>query len=296
MSCHTNEKSIDLPSSINLLTPAEPLAEEDDLLREKACLASDDGDIDDETDESCKSGFTVNENRSLQAYHSNIPADILHHIPKLSIAMPSSQVVEISQTFYWPLYSKPIDWIYRDHVSDACDLAEFQRRLRVVAEELHSLEFFQSPGVVSGIDAGGSETLIDDASAAEEQSDALRAGATIQKIVFELQQEKEDWFSDLSGGQKSKVELVRTVFLRESCPDVLLVDETMAPLDPASKELVMAKLKLFCQDSIIIVIYHTDVGQGKEIDGQIIDCVPSNNFFNRNIHLEKGIVHLRETC
>ena len=114
--------------------------------------------------------------------------------------------------------------------------------------------------------------------------------------MTELQQEKDDWFSDLSGGQKSKVELVRTVFLRESCPDVLLVDETMAPLDPASKELVMSKLKTFCASSIIIVIYHTDVGQGKEIEGKLVDCVRSNEFFDKNIHLEKGIVHIRDTC
>ena len=40
--------------------------------------------------------------------------------------------------------------------------------------------------------------------------------------TMELQEEKEDWFSQLSGGQKSKVELVRTVFLRKECPSVLL--------------------------------------------------------------------------
>lgn len=114
----------------------------------------------------------------------------------------------------------------------------------------------------------------------------------------ELQEEKEDWFSDLSGGQKSKVELVRKVFLQEKCPDALLVDETMAPLDPESKSLVMAKLKQFCDESIIIVIYHTDVGRDTDSgpDKEPETCVPSNNFFDANIHLEKGFVNIRKTC
>ena len=140
-------------------------------------------------------------------------------------------------------------------------------------------------------------TTIDDQESSTKTSDALSAETSIQKIMSELLEEKEDWFSELSGGQKSKVELVRTVFIRDHCPDVLLIDETMAPLDPASKEVVMAKLKLFCHSSIIIVIYHTDVGLGKEVEGgKTIDCVPSNGFFDKNIHLDKGLIHIREVC
>ena len=120
--------------------------------------------------------------------------------------------------------------------------------------------------------------------------------ATISRIHHELLEEKDDWFSDLSGGQKSKVELVRKVFLQENCPDVLLVDETMAPLDPASKALVMAKMKDFCRESVVIVIYHTDVNRGVEVEGETVHCVPSNNFFDKNIHLEHGLLHLRTTC
>ena len=57
----------------------------------------------------------------------------------------------------------------------------------------------------------------------------------------------------------------------------------MAPLDPGSKMLVMSKLKKFCRDSVIIVIYHTDVRENDE--GESIDCVPSSDFFDENIHL-----------
>ena len=44
-----------------------------------------------------------------------------------------------------------------------------------------------------------------------------------ERLLKILQEEREDWFSELSGGQKSKVELVRKVFLREHCPSVLLI-------------------------------------------------------------------------
>lgn len=282
MSCNTNEKSVDLPASINLLTPFEPLAEEDDLLREVACEA----DSADEADEDCEvdvdmDGQIVSNERVL-VDGSNVPVG-LHH-PKLSITMPSSDVVEISQSFYWPLYSRPIDWIYQEHVLETCSEDQLEEKTRRVAEELMSLEFFQAATVAI---TNGNET----------KSDA-NGENVVQKIMTELLEEKEDWFGDLSGGQKSKVELVRKVFLHEHCPDVLLVDETMAPLDPASKSLVMAKLKAFCRDSIIIVIYHTDVAAGRtnETEGRVIECVPSNDFFDKNIHLEKGIVNVRETC
>jgi energy-coupling factor transporter ATP-binding protein EcfA2 len=292
MSCHTNEKSIELPSSINLLTPAEPLTEEDDLRRKTACLAALDDDDSDPL-ESCETNVDDTERE-------------LHAIPRLSITMPSKYVVEISQNFYWPLYSKPIDWIFQADVLQSSNNLEQQKRVRKVAEELHSLQFFQS-GIddkeENGKQSGGYEdsskvTIPMDGNIETDYVSGMASSeaTTIQRIIFELQQEKEDWFSDLSGGQKSKVELVRTVFLREHCPDVLLIDETMAPLDPASKEVVMAKLKNFCSDSVVIVIYHTDVGQGKEVEGKRVDCVPSNEFFTMNIHLDKGIVHLRDAC
>ena len=37
----------------------------------------------------------------------------------------------------------------------------------------------------------------------------------------QLREEKENWYSELSGGQRSKVELIRTLFVRPACPRVL---------------------------------------------------------------------------
>jgi ABC-type dipeptide/oligopeptide/nickel transport system ATPase component len=327
MSCHTNEKPIDLPPSINLLTPMAPLIEQDDLIRETSCEVDYDPDDDDEnnSDQQCGADYSNSSNsknlevttfeqgrqdgaqpRSLSSKEQIDPMR-LDHVPKLSVTMPSSHVIEISQTFYWPLYSRPIDWIYQENVLESCETSEVQKRIRKVAEELHSLDFFQPVNLqlknknsMNDVSSDGDE--YDEAG--EPQSQDELEETAIVRIMKELEEEKEDWFSDLSGGQKSKVELVRLVFIQDQCPDVLLVDETMAPLDPASKSLVMKKLKDFCSRSIIIVIYHTDVqlhttstpssSNGGGINGE--DCVPSNDFFDQNLHLEHGLLHIRPTC
>jgi ABC-type Mn2+/Zn2+ transport system ATPase subunit len=174
-------------------------------------------------------------------------------------------------TLFYP-HSRPIDWIYHEHVLDKCSADELEIRARGIALQLQELEFFQKS--VNETNGEGDDV--------------------VKRLVDELTAEKDDWFGDLSGGQKSKVELVRKVFLHEKCPDVLLIDETMAPLDPTSKSLVMSKLKTFCEESIIIVIYHTDVD--KQVEGKQVNCVPSSDFFDKNIHLEKGVVILRDTC
>ena len=103
-------------------------------------------------------------------------------------------------------------------------------------------------------------------------------------------------------GASGNEELVRKVFLRDECPSVLLVDETMAPLDPTSKSQVMSKLKAFCNKSVVLVIYHTDVGR-VEATGEDtaeaatdVECVPSNNFFDYNLHLVDKHLTTRPVC
>lgn len=256
MACNTNEKSIDLPSSLNMLTPMEPFVEESEL-SEEACPAVD--------DESCVAEPEATE-------------EVEHEeklIPQVSLIMPSSDVAEISQSFYWPLYTRPIDWIFQRHV-DKDEETELALR---VAKELQSLDFRQAAST-------DQKTSSSDDSPFEAPADD-----TINRVAEELLDEKEDWFNDLSGGQKSKVELVRKVFLHGQCPGVLLIDETMAPLDPGSKSVVMARLKQFCQGSVVIVIYHTDAGK----DGAI-ECVPSNAFFDANIHLVNHTLVRRPVC
>merc|ERR1712232_810073 len=233
-------------------------------------------------------------------------------LPKLSITMPSSNVVEISQTFYWPLYTKPIDWIYQQHVAETCSEEELEARARKIAIKLQELEFYKktatATSTTSSSVAKDTSNDDDDDDDDDENNNLQEDEILMKRLIDDLVNEKEDWFSDLSGGQKSKVELVRKIFLHDTCPEVLFIDETMAPLDPASKKLVMMQLKQFCSESILIVIYHTDVGRtnsgGRELeedeegsDGTTAEeCIPGNNFFDKNIHLEGGNIYIRDTC
>ena len=61
----------------------------------------------------------------------------------------------------------------------------------------------------------------------------------------------------------------------------------MAPLDPASKRQVMSQLRSFCESSVVLVIYHTDVRRGlaRENDGELEECITSNDFSNHNLHI-----------
>jgi len=295
MSCNTNDRPIDLPPSIVLATPKECLIEEDDILREVSCEAAD------ELDEVSSSTST---DIDISAITSHSARTLAKAHPRLSVTMPSSHVVEISQTFYWPLYSKPIDWIYQQDVVDTWSDEEMNERTRRVAELLNSLEFSQSVAEEDNVsDTQQNMVRLMAAGATSDEDSSIVAstavGDVISQIMEELLEVKEDWFSDLSGGQKSKVELVRKVFLMDECPHVLLIDETMAPLDPRSKSLVMTNIKSYCSGSVVIVIYHTDVGREQEAEGgsgELVECVPSNDFFDGNIHVENKMMHLRPVC
>ncbi len=198
MACISNERSIDLHDSIQLATPIHLWDLSDNLvLPDESCKVPDEGCI--VIDESEDTGRDIE--------------SVSKEIPLASIIMPSSDIVEISQTFYWPLHSKPIDWIYQKHItSDVNNETDRDAFVLKVAEELQLLSFAQSQ------ESGKkSESDVDNNTSA-----TINHGAAVQQLMIDLQDEKEDWFSELSGGQKSKVELVRKLFLREKCPSVVL--------------------------------------------------------------------------
>ena len=73
----------------------------------------------------------------------------------------------------------------------------------------------------------------------------------------------------------------------------------MAPLDPASKGQVMHKLKSFCKDSVVLVIYHTDAGRGPSPSDPTSDedaCIPGNSFFDYNLHVVDKHLVTRPVC
>ena len=208
MACDTNMRPIDLHESIELGTPIHQWDLSDKrVLPDETCQVADKGCeiVEDEEgqEEGNESGMTVMELST---------SIVSERMPLTSITMPSVDIEEISQSFYWPLYSKPIDWIYEERMALNLNKTDRLNRVRRVAQELQSLSFAMSQDHSAIGDTEG-----EDRPAAEEGDHAV-----VEKLVLELQEEKEDWFSELSGGQKSKIELVRKVFLRDECPSVLL--------------------------------------------------------------------------
>ena len=227
MACDTNERPIDLHESIELATPLHQWDLSDKLvLPEESCKVPDEGcDVVEKVDDS-ESVVSLDDSAS-------------EEIPITSITLPSSDIVEISQTFYWPLYSKPIDWIYQKHITS--DLSEKERKDCVlrVAELLQSLSFAQAQD-----DSSNGDTEIENPS---NEAAITKSSDVIEKLMVELQQEKEDWFSELSGGQKSKVELVRKVFLRNECPSVLLGEFPQKYLSESILIVIIPLSNLFIQ-------------------------------------------------
>ena len=142
------------------------------------------------------------------------------------------ELVTVAQTPYCPLYISPLSWLLSRTPEDIATLDAATRR----REEDRVLAL--------------ARRLKLPLSAGDDDDDDATARA-------ELHREREDWYSELSGGQRSKAELLRSVFLRPACPAVLLLDEVFAALDPSAKALVKAELRAFCRHGQL-VIYHTD--------------------------------------
>ena len=130
-------------------------------------------------------------------------------------------LVTVAQTPYCPLYISPLSWLLSRTPEDIATLDAATRR----REEDRVLAL--------------ARRLKLPLSAGDDDEDDATARA-------ELHREREDWYSELSGGQRSKAELLRSVFLRPACPAVLLLDEVFAALDPSAKALVKAELRAFC--------------------------------------------------
>ncbi|CAE7228520.1 ssuB3, partial [Symbiodinium sp. CCMP2592] len=127
------------------------------------------------------------------------------------VSLPSDEIAEIPQKLYCPLFTEPLAWMFGHHSLKA-----------MRAEDLESLEA-QVQHFFAELD--------------------FRPSASAADSPIELRAVKDDWYGKLSGGQRSKAELVRQIFLQQQCPQILLIDEALGPLDAQSKVLVQRKLK-----------------------------------------------------
>ena len=167
----------------------------------------------------------------------HVPIDIeLAEGAPAEVVVPRGELVAVSQRQYCPLHTRPIEWL------------------------VHALPAAEQPG------GAADEAAL--AARAAERAVALRFGGKADELHETLLREHDDYCGTLSGGQRAKLDLIAQVFLRAACPAVVLLDEAFAPLDPASKALVMRQLRESCPASLVLVIYHGDeTGDDEEAEG-----------------------------
>ena len=192
--------------------------------------------------------------------------------PGSVITIPGPRVEQMTQKSYFPLFTRPVEWFMQKQA-----LASFNQNLGGVAANTTLLE--------------GRE-MIQVAEHVAVLANQLHFYESGEVTSDDLMQPKEDWYSTLSGGQRSKAEFIRTVFLEPTCPDLLLIDEGFAALDPHSKAVVQRKLKQFCRASLVLVIYHTD---HKSSMGDSKSCVPAA-YFDEALHFDNETATITEVC
>lgn len=110
-----------------------------------------------------------------------------------------------------------------------------------------------------------------------------RAALALAKVS--LQSEGRRLASKLSGGQQQRVALARAWAL---APDVLLLDEPTASLDPHAKREVESLMLDFASQGMTLVFASHNLGQVKRLatrvvyleHGRVLADLPANEFFN----------------
>jgi tungstate transport system ATP-binding protein len=93
---------------------------------------------------------------------------------------------------------------------------------------------------------------------------------------------------DLSGGQQQRLALARAWALQ---PDLLLLDEPTASLDPSAKREVEARISEIADDGVTVVMSTHNLGQAKRMAtrvayleaGRLVVDLPMAEFFNRDL-------------
>jgi tungstate transport system ATP-binding protein len=90
---------------------------------------------------------------------------------------------------------------------------------------------------------------------------------------------------ELSGGQQQRMAMARAWALR---PDILLLDEPTASLDPSAKKEVEALIESIAREGVTVVMSTHNLGQAKRLAsrvayleaGRLVVDLPVDRFFN----------------
>jgi ABC-type uncharacterized transport system fused permease/ATPase subunit len=98
-------------------------------------------------------------------------------------------------------------------------------------------------------------------------------------ILIENLDEQKNWSTELSGGQKQKIDAIR-LMLQPIKPDIILFDEVFAGLDHESIDVLQAMLDEELPDTQIFIIDHEAKNHNK------------HNFYDAKLHLSGGAAEL----
>jgi tungstate transport system ATP-binding protein len=101
----------------------------------------------------------------------------------------------------------------------------------------------------------------------ERRSDVRRSKALLALDRVGLKHQAEQRATTLSGGQLQRLALARAWALQ---PDLLLLDEPTASLDPASKREVEALMAAFADDGLAVVFSTHNLGQVKRLAQRVV--------------------------
>jgi ABC-type uncharacterized transport system YnjBCD ATPase subunit len=192
------------------------------------------------------------------------------------LGAPPTAIVEVHQRPYCPLQCAPIRWLARGLDGEPEALAA---RAAAIAVELR----FSTSASANGHEDG--------------DGNGADGGGSDAALAASLLQEAEDFCGGLSGGQRAKLELIRSVFLQPSCPSLLLLDEPFAALDAPSKSIIMRKLRAFCPHSVLVVVYHPDhESEASESVAAVCNAGGRGGFFDAVIEVRDGLLEKPTLC
>ena len=121
----------------------------------------------------------------------------------------------------------------------------------------------------------------------------LRPSVALSSVRHLLAEMRLDHLQDqparlLSGGEKQRLAMARALLTR---PELLLMDEATANLDPASVQIIETSLKKAAANGVKIIIVTHDIGQARRLahdvlffnNGRLTEHAPANAFFDRPV-------------
>lgn len=160
-----------------------------------------------------------------------------------------TKIVSVSQQDYFPLYSTLIKVInYPNQLPIGNTLTELRNKILILIEQI----------------------------------DLNKRATTINNILDDvnnlLDEEREDWSTELSGGQKKKIILISSIIKQ---PDILILDEVFNGLDHDSIIKIQKIIKGYLPDALIIVVDH------HAHDNNF------NGFYDQEIHFSNHTIEVR---